>query len=219
MNSRVAWLSFSVFLIPLFLFSQQQNPATGSNVTVLNSISWGLKFSLYNPKVDDVSSAFEGVEDTVGLARGPRFKISYLAGANVRYSLDAHNVISIEGGLSLSRGKLQDAESIERIYSLGLQYYYRLQDRAKDFIGLDAGAGAGLLVANFERNYGDQRIAVLKKSVSANGSLLGWFSITRHVFLEVEGRYTFVPKINVDYPNTTIKMSSVMVGAGISIEL
>ena len=63
------------------------------------------------------------------------------------------------------------------------------------------------------------RVAVLKKSVALNASVVGWFSPFRPLSIEVEARYIFVPNITVDYPQSTLKMGSVVLGAGISVTL
>lgn len=218
MTRKNVWISLFCLLCFSFGFGRQ---AQGSNVVqaLTNSISVGARFSFYGPKLDNISSAFDALEDTLGLSRAPEFKIFYLAQANVRYDITAQHSVSLELGLNLSNTKLGKSETIVRAYSLGAEYYYSLKNRRTDFYGLDAGAGAAWMVSNFERNYDVQRVSVLKKSVALNASIVGWVSPFRPLSIEVEARYLFVPSINVDYPQSTIKMSSVVLGAGISIAL
>ena len=187
--------------------------------TLVNSISVGARFSFYGPKVDNLNTAFGALEDTIGLSRAPDFKIFSLGSANIRYAITPEHSVGIEAGFSYWKSTLANSESIVRIYTLGAQYYYSLRNRQTDFYGLDVGAGAGYLVANFERNYDTQRISLLKKSLTANASLVGWVSPFNPLSIEVEARYVFVPTMNVGYPHSTVKLSSVVVGAGISVHL
>jgi hypothetical protein len=218
MVQRSLWLfAFSLLLsFPSFSRQTQQSRAT---VSVLNSISVGARFSFYGPKVDNLNTAFGALEDTIGLNRAPDFKFFSLGSANIRYQITPQHSVSVEGGMSLWKSKLPHAESTERVYTIGAQYYYSLQNRQMSFFGVDAGVGAGWLVVNFERNYDTQRISVLKNSVTANASVVGWVSPFSPFYLELEARYMFVPNINVTYPHSTVKMSSVVVGAGISVLL
>src|SRR5512140_680933 len=218
MMRRILWLLlFSVFS-SLLCFGRQAQSST-TMTTIVNSISVGAKFSFYGPKVDNLNTAFGALEDTIGLSRAPNFKIFSLGTVNIRYAITPQHSVGIEAGLSYWKSTLASSESIERIYTFGAPYYYSLRNRQTEFYGLDAGAGAGLLVANFERNYDTQRISLLKKSVTVNASLVGWVSPFNPLSIEVEARYMFVPTINVDYPHSTVKLSSVVVGAGISIHL
>ena len=219
MISKVVWLFFLSLLFCLSSFAQNpQASVQSSNTSAPKSISWGVKLSYYGPKTDNVSSVFNALEDTAGLARGPQFNIYYLAGANLRYSLDLRNDVGIEGELSLAQTKLKDVTSVERVYTIGAQYYYHLQTRRPGAYGVDVGGGVGWLVANFERNYDNSRISLLKKSVRLNGAVEWWAAISQHMYLELEARYLFVPNIKVDYPQTTIKMSSAIVSVGMSMD-
>jgi hypothetical protein len=219
MVSKVTWLLFLSLLSSQFSFAQNpQASAQGANSSALKSLSWGLKLSYYSPKTDNVSNVFNALEDTAGLARGPQFSIYYLAGVNLRYSLNLRNDIGIEGEMSLAQTKLKNVTSVERVYTIGAQYYYHLQPRRPGAYGVDVGGGVAWLVANFERNYDNSRIALLKKSVRLNGAVEWWAAISQHVYLELEARYLFVPNIKVDYPQTTIKMSSAIVSVGMSMD-
>ena len=218
MTRKVVWISlFCLICSSAGIGRQSQN----SNVvqTVTNSVSIGARFSYYNPKTDNLSSAFNALEDSLSLSRSPDFKIFYLAQANIRYDITAQHSVSLELGFSVANTKLGTSETFSRAYSVGAEYYYALKNRRTDFFGLDAGAGAAWLISNFERHYDTQRISVLKKSVALNASVVGWVSPFRPLSIEAEARYVFVPKINVDYPQATLKMSSVVLGVGISIAL
>jgi hypothetical protein len=218
MNRRTLWFLLVSVLVSLPSVGQQAQPSS-TTATVLHSISIGARFSFYGPKTDNLNTAFGALEDTIGLSRAPDFKIFYFGEANLRYALSPEHSVGVVFGLSLWKSKLASSESIERVYTIGAQYYYSLQNRRTEFYGLDVGAGAGWLVANFERDYDSQRISVLKKSMTANASLVGWVSPRHPFYLELEARYMFVPSMNVDYPQSTVKLSSVVLGAGISVLL
>ncbi|HTP13250.1 MAG TPA: hypothetical protein VMM37_06450 [Bacteroidota bacterium] len=216
MKRKTISLLFFCVLMTSFGFGRQARSST-TVVTVSPSISVGARFSFYGPKLDNLNTAFGALEDTIGLGRAPDFKVFSLGSANIRYNFAASHSIGVEAGMSYWKSKLGSSESIERVYTIGAEYYYSFQNRRKDYFGLDAGAGGAFLVANFERNYDTQRISVLKKTFTANASLLGWVSPFDPLSIEVEARYMFVPSFTVNYPNATVKMSSVVVGAGISI--
>jgi hypothetical protein len=218
MIRKTLWFLLFTLVLSSLGFSRQTQKSNIAGA-VLNSLSVGARFSYYGPKMDNLNTAFGALEDTIGLGRAPDFKFFYLGVANVRYAITPEHSVGVEFGMSLRKSTLAQSESIERVYTVGAQYYYSIRNRRTDFYGLDAGAGAGLLVANFERNYDSQRIALLKKSVTANASVVGWVSPIRPLSLELEVRYMFVPSIDVDYPQSTIKMSSIVVGAGISVLL
>ena len=220
MKSKAVLLLFLPFLFPLISFGQEpQTLQRTTNLPFLESFSLGVKFSYYAPKIDNVDNVFNALEDTAGLARGPRFNIFYLAGAHLLYALGTRNDVGLEGEMSLAQTKLQNVKSIERVYTIGIQYYYHLQPRRPGYYGVDVGGGAGWLVANFERDYNEGSIAILKKSLLLNAAVQWWVSLTQQTYLELEARYLFVPTMKVDYPQTAIKMSSVVLSAGISVEL
>lgn len=75
------------------------------------------------------------------------------------------------------------------------------------------------MLANFERDYDNQRLSVLEKTFTVNASLVGWAAPVHGLFLELEVRYVFVPNINIDYPQSTLKMSSLVLGGGIAVVL
>ncbi len=218
MTRRVTWASLFCFVCSSLGFGQQMqrtNVAEG----LTNSLSIGARFAYYHPQLTSVSTAFDALEDTLGLQRAPEFKIFYLAETNLRYAVTPQHSISLEFAFSLSKSGVSQSETLERVYSLGLQYYYSFRNRRTEFYGLDAGVGASYLISNLQRNYSDQRIAVLKKSPAFDASVIGWVSPFNPLSLEVEARYIFVPNTNVAYPKSTLKMSSVVVGAGISVAL
>jgi len=220
MKSKVIWLLFLTFPFPLISLGQEpQTLQRTTNRPFLDSFSLGVSFSYYAPRTNNVSDVFDALEDTAGLARGPRFNIFYVAGADLRYSIGERNDVGIEGEMSLAQTKLQNVKSIERVYTIGAQYYYHLQPRRPGYYGVDVGGGVGWLVTNFERDYGDASIAILKKSLLLNATAQWWASIAQHSYLELGARYLFVPNIKVDNPQTTIKMSSVVLSAGVSIDL
>ncbi|HEY6952806.1 MAG TPA: hypothetical protein VI758_10385 [Bacteroidota bacterium] len=219
MISRFACLFSLSLLCSIVLVGQVLSQGSGGNSSKLESVSVGLRFSHYGPKVDNINTAFANTEVTEGFPQGPQFDITYFASADVRYTIDVRHSVSVEGGLSLAKGTLQNSESFTRVYSVGLEYYYSLRNRKADFFGLDIGAGAGWLVANFERDYTDRRVSVLKKSLTGNVSLLGWMSPGGPIDVEVEARYMFVPNVAVDVPQATLKLSSLLFGAGIAIGL
>ncbi len=213
----VCLLLFAVLISSVGFSRQSQSSSAAASVS--NSISVGARFSFYGPKLDNLNTAFGALEDTIGLGRAPDFKIFSIGSANIRYTFAPSQSVSIEAGMSYWKSKLGSSESIERVYTIGAEYYYSFQNRRRDFFGLDAGAGAAFLVANFERNYDTERISELKKTFAANASLVGWASPFSPLSIEVEARYMFVPSFTVNYPQSKVKMSSVVVGAGISIML
>ena len=220
MISRVVLvLTLSLLLTFICLSQNSQTPVQRTVASPMKSLSFGVKASYYAPKVNNVSDVFNALEDTAALPHGPKFNIYYLAGANLRYSLDLQNDVGIEGEMSLAQSTLGSVKSIERVYSIGAQYYYHLQQRRMGSYGIDVGGGVGWLVANFERNYDKARIAILKKSLRVNGAVEWWASLSEGLYFELEARYLFVPNIKVTDPQTTIKMSSFIASAGFSIDL
>ncbi len=218
MTRRVLWAS--VFCLTCFSagFGQQ---AQRTNVVqgLTNTLSIGAGFSYYSPKLTSVNSAFDALEDTLGLPRAPQFKIYYLAETNLRYAFTPRHSLSLEFAFSLSKSGVAESETFERVYSLGAQYYYSFNNRRRNFYGLDAGLGASWLITNLQRNYNDQRISILKKLPAFDASVIGWVSPFQPLSFEVEARYMFVPNTTIAYPQATLKMSSVVLGAGISIAL
>lgn len=191
------------------------------NSDALSALSWGLKFSYYAPRTDNVTSVFNALEDSSGLSRGSRFDIYYLVGGNLRYSLDKRNDVGIETEVSLAQTKFANVTSIQRVYVVGAQYYYHLQPRRPGFYGVDIGGGVGWLVTNFEREYGgdNRRVAVLTNSLRLNGAVEWWAALSQNLYFELEARYLFVPNIRVENPQTTINMSSIVMSAGFSVKL
>lgn len=215
---------FGLFLTVISLDAYGQKPQMTLQKNASNGynpFSWGLKYSYYGPKTTNVSSVFDALEETAGLPQGSQFRIYYLAGANLRYSLDARNDIGVEGEMNLSQSKLFNVKSVGRVYVVGAQYYYHLQQRKPGFFGVDIGGGIGWQVTNFERNYdnSNRHIAILAQSVRLNGAVEWWAALSRSLYLELEARYIYVPNIKINYPQTTIKMSSIVTSVGFSVVL
>ncbi len=218
MTRWVTWASLFLLASSSVGFGQQLQ-RTNVVEDYSNSFSIGARFAYYHPQLTGVSGAFDALEDTLGLQRAPEFKMYYLTETNLRYAITPRHSISLEFAFSLSKSGADQSESVERAYSLGAQYYFSFRDRRTSSYGLDAGAGASWLVTNLQRNYGDQRVAILKQSPAFDASIIGWVSPFQPLSLELEARYVFVPNTTVAYPQSTLKMSSVVVGAGIAVAL
>ncbi len=221
---RILFLIVSMLLIVVSIHAQKsrvipQRTLSGPANGGYGAVSWGLRLSYFSPNLSNVGSAFNRLENSAGLPHGSIPQVYYLAGATIRCSLDRRNDIGVEGEMNYGQSKLSNVYSFTRVYGFNVQYFYHLQERTRGYYGVDIGAGAGWITANFERNYGDdhQRIAVLAQSARVNGAVQWWASLSRSLYFEVEGRYVYVPEIRISQLQAPIKMSSLQLSAGISV--
>ncbi len=195
-----------------FAFPQEEEliPRTRDVVSV------GLNISYYHPSLDNLNNAFALQEELANVPAWEEFEVSYLANASIRYTYDQTHRYSLEFGGSYLRRERDNAESLYRIYKLGLQYNYIAAKRTENSPEVYFGGGGGGLLANFFQSYNSTTGTSLLQNNWYLDFCVGMsIAPASKIGAEIEARYMYVPTLSDDNLNTSVNLTSFTIALGL----
>lgn len=195
-----------------FAFPQEEEPVPRAR----DVVSFGLNLAYYHPSLDDLNTAFAVQEELANVPPWEEFEVSYFVNASIRYTYEQTHRYNLEFGGSYLRRERDNAESLYRIYKLGLQYNYIAVKRSDESPEAYFGGGGGWLLANFFQSYSSETGASLLKDNWYLDFCVGMLiTPASKIGTEIEARYMYVPTINDDNLNTSVNLSSFIIALGL----
>lgn len=180
----------------------------------------GISVFYYHPNLSDLNKGFAQVEENSALSPWSDFNIYYLALPTVTYHFNRKNQIALQVGGSFMERTRSDNKSYYFLWMIGGEYRHVPIIWRKYSTELFVVVGAGAIGAKFHRSY-DNNVGISEAATNfyANAGAGLSLNVTNRMSMNVDVRYLFVPKKQLNNLNSNLQLKSFIAGIGIFYSL